>query len=80
MVGAGEPECFITIHPGVPDQDILKRIVQNVTHGENAGHIGWRNYNNIRFFSGLIIRMKISFSQPVFIPSGFDFLRIIDFV
>ena len=80
MVGAGEPECFITIHPGMSYQDILKRIVQNVTHGENAGHIGRRNYNDIGSFPGLIIRMKISFFQPVLIPSGFDFLRIIDFV
>jgi len=45
VVGAGEPEDFVALHPFPAGENVLERIVEHVAHGEDAGHI-WRRNND----------------------------------
>jgi hypothetical protein len=45
MIGAGQPENFFAVHPGLAREDILDGIVEDVTHMQQAGDIGRGNYN-----------------------------------
>ena len=78
VVGAGQPESFIALHPFLPDDDILNGGIQRVAHVKRAGHVRRWNGNSKSFcsFASLprsrrweFIRIKI----PRLLPEAVDF-------
>ena len=65
VVGAGEPADLLALHAVVAAEDVLKRVVEHVPEGENAGDVRRRDDDGIR----LLLRIRF----PVKIPGGFPF-------
>jgi len=77
MIGTWQPECFTAKHALMPDQDVLKSIIQNMPHGEHACHV-WRRNNYAVFFAVAVgIRGKTTAGLPFVVYRVFYFGRII---
>ena len=67
MVRSRYPAGVLPMHAGIPDQNIIQRIVQHMAHVQDSRHIGRRNHDRIRFlFVGL--GMEELVFQPIGIP------------
>ena len=79
MIGSGEPAALISLHPVPAQENILKSVVQNMTHRQDSGHVRRRNHDGIRF----LIRIRFPFEKSVLLPKGvpllFDFRRFVCF-
>ena len=77
MVRSRNPQCVVSLHSLVTDQDILKGIVKSMSHVQLTGNV-WRRHNNgERFFASVYIRMEVFSSHPFGIGTILDFRRII---
>ena len=79
VVRAGEPADRFAHHAMPADQDVLKRIVQHMPHGQDTRHVRRGDHNGI----GFLFRIRLAAEQPVIlpvgIPFGFDFRRFVCF-
>ena len=64
MVSSRNPQCCITLHSLVTDQNILKSIVQCMSHVQLTGNIWRRHHNSKRFFASVHFCVKIFSSHP----------------
>ena len=71
MVGAGLPQCVVTLHSLITDQDILHGVVQCMTHVELSGDIWGRDHDSEGSLTMIYLRMKILFVKPLLIQSVF---------
>ena len=79
MVGSRYPECLITLHSLKTDQNILKCIIQGMSHVELSRDI-WRWHNDRkRFLVAIYLRMKVFFLLPFIIGSLLNVRRIVVF-
>ena len=77
MVLTRLPQRVVTAHTVEPDQQILKRESQGMTHMQAAGHIWRRHHDYIGVGVGRRITGKIAAVFPAFVPVCFDDLRIV---
>ena len=49
MIGSRHPQGIFSQHAGTADQNILKGIVEHVSHVQHSGYIGWGYYDAVRF-------------------------------
>ena len=79
VVGSRYPECLIALHSLKTDQDILKCIIQGMSHVELSRDI-WRRHNDRkRFLAAIYLRMKVFFLLPFIIGSLLNVRRIVVF-
>ena len=71
MVGAGLPQCVVTLHSLITDQDILHGVVQCMPHVELSCDIWGRDHDGEGGLTVIYLRMKILFVQPLLIQSVF---------
>ena len=71
MVGAGLPQCVVTLHSLITDQDILHGVVQCMTHVELSCNIWGRDHDSEGSLTMIYLRMKILFVKPLLIQSVF---------
>ena len=64
VVGAGDPEGGVALHPLVADEDVLKRFVERVPHVKLPGHVRGRNDDREGLFLLVGIRLEVSFLLP----------------
>ena len=76
MVGAGHPAGVFAVHAGLSDQHVVKGIVEHMPHVKDAGNIGRRDYDSIRF-TGIRLRMEAAVFLPISIPLVLHFGRIV---
>ena len=72
VVGSGEPADFIAFHSVPARENILKRIVENMPHGQDAGHVRRGDHDGIRFFIGIGLAVEKAVVFPVGIPFFLD--------
>ena len=76
VVRSRHPACVLAVHAGVADEDIVQGIVQDVTHVQDARHIGRRDHDRIGFlFIGF--GMEELVVQPVGVPFVLHFRGIV---
>ena len=49
VVGTRYPQRIFAFHAGTADKNVLNRIVEHMSHMQNAGHVWRRNDNSVRF-------------------------------
>ena len=79
MVRSGLPERIVALHPLKPDQNVLHRVVQRVSHMELTRDIRGRDHDRKRLFRLVHFRMKIFFVQPFLIQPVLDPMGIVCF-
>ena len=67
VVGSGHPAGVLAVHPGLADEYVVKCIVQDVPHMEDAGYVG-RGYHDGIGFPCIGLGMEEFILQPVRIP------------
>ena len=81
MVCSRLPECLITLHSLVTDQDILHRIVEGMSHMELSCNIRRRHYDRERLFalasSSLRVSVEIFVVQPFLVQTVLNVRRIV---
>ena len=77
MVGSRLPQCIITLHTLVTDQNILHGIVQSVSHVELSCDIWWWHNNGKRLLAAVYFCMKIAIVLPLLIETILNVFRII---
>ena len=77
MIGPRHPESVMPQHPLPSDQDVLKGIVQSVSHVEGAGDVRWRNHDGVGRLRGVQIRMEEALTLPQSVPAGLYIPRIV---
>ena len=71
MVGAGLPQCVVTLHSLITDQNILHGVVQCMPHVELSCDIWGRDHDSEGCLTVIYLRMKILFVKPLLIQSVF---------
>ena len=79
MIGAGQPQGFIPLHPPPADQDILKRLVQRVSHMKLPRDIGGRDDDGIRLFIRIDLGVEVAALHPEIVDPVLHLARIIGF-
>ena len=79
VVGSRLPQCVVTLHSLITDQDILHRVVQSVAHMELTGYVWRRHYNGKRFLASVYFCMEVFLVQPFLVKTVFYALGIIGF-
>ena len=80
MVCSRNPECLIALHSLKTDQNILKCVIQCMSHVELSCDI-WRRHNDRKWFlAAIYLRMKIFFLLPFVISSFLNVRRIVVFL
>ena len=79
VVHARQPEDFEALHPGAAREDVLDRVVQDVTECQHAGNVGRRNDDGERRLARLWIGFKIAIVDPTRVPFGLDRFRVVSF-
>ena len=76
VVSARHPAGILALHAGTPDQDVLNRIVQHMSHVEHPCNVGRWNHHGIRL-TAIRLRTEKLVVQPVLVPFRFHNLWII---
>ena len=79
MVGAGLPQCVVTLHSLIADQDILHGVVQCMPHVELSCDIWGRDHDSEGSLTVIYLRMEILFVKPLLIQSVFYAVWVIGF-
>ena len=79
VVGAGQPEHFLAVHPRLAGEDVLDGVVQDVPHVEHARHVGGRDDDRIRRFGRRGVGDEAVVLQPEVVPLLLDRLRFVGF-
>jgi len=69
MIGAGHPEGLEALHPLLPDQHVLERVVQGVPEVQSAGHVRRRDDDRIRLPVGIRLAVKVASLLPESVPA-----------
>ena len=77
VVGSRLPQCIITLHSLITDQNILHGVVERMSHMKLSGNIWRRHHDGKRFLTAVHFRMEIAVVLPFFVKSSLDPLRII---
>jgi hypothetical protein len=77
MVGARQPENLHSEEASPSGEDVLDRVVEDMTQGKDSGHIGWRNDDGVRGFGGSGIGPIIAPIDPLGVKPVFDLGRIV---
>ena len=75
MVGPRHPKRLVSFHAFIPDNNVLKGVVERMAHVQNAGHIRRRDDDGVRILAGIRPGMKEVFLLPMrapFIVDGFE--------
>ena len=76
VVSARHPAGILALHAGTPDQNVLNRIVQHMSHVEHPCNVGRWNHHGIRL-TAIRLRTEKLVVQPVLVPFRFHNLWII---
>ena len=77
VVGPGNPQRLVSLHPSPADQDILQGLVEGVAHVQLPCNIGRRNHDRERLLVRLHVSVERSGLLPFLIPFLFNTARII---
>jgi hypothetical protein len=72
VVHARDPQRGRPLHPLPADDHVLQRVVEHVTHGQAAGHVGRRQEHGERLLPGARRRGEVAPFHPSVVPAGFD--------
>ena len=76
VVRSRHPAGVLPVHAGVADEDVVQGIVEDVTHVQDARHIGRRDHDGIRFLL-IGFGMEELVVQPVGVPFVLHFRGIV---
>ena len=76
VVRARHPARILAVHAGVADEDVVQGIVQDVTHVQDARHVGRRDHDRVRFLL-IGFGMEELVVQPVGVPFVLHFRGIV---
>ena len=79
MVGAREPEGGLSFLARAADHDVLQRVIEQVSHVEDAGDVGRRDHHRERFAGVVYLALETACGHPAVVPLLFDALRLIRF-
>ena len=77
MVGAGDPQRGVALHPLEAGQDVLQCAVQGVAHVELARDVGWRHDDGEGLLLGIRIPVKAVVVLPHLVDTGLHLLGFI---
>ena len=77
VVGAGDPEGGVALHPLEAGQDVLQGAVQRVTHVELAGDVGGRHDDGERLLLRVLHALEAVMILPHLIDAGLHLLGLI---
>ncbi len=79
MIGSGNPNNRMPCLSGSPDENVLNGVVQNMTHGQNAGHVGRGDDDGVGWLLLVFFSGKATGFQPLLIEAVFDFGGLVGF-
>jgi hypothetical protein len=77
VIGAGKPAGGVAFLPGAADEDVLDRVVEDVTHRQHPGDVGRRDDDAVGRSRGVGPAAEAAVLEPGRIPVGFDRLGIV---
>ena len=79
VIRAGNPAGVLAVHPRLAYQHIVQRVVENVTHMKDAGHVRWRDYYSV-WLAFVRFRVEAAMLLPPGIPFVLHFGGIVNLV
>ena len=80
MVCSRNPQCIVSLHSLVADQDILHRVVKSMSHVKLTGNIRWRHYDCKWFLTSVHFCVEILIFAPLLVQFVFNLFRIVSFL
>mgnify|MGYP003294974937 CR=1 FL=1 len=78
VVGAGEPQSAVALHPLGADQDVLHGVVHGVAHVELTGDIGGRHDDGIGLLVLVTLGVEVAVALPHFVDGRLDLTGVVD--
>ena len=72
MVSSREPKDFLAEKASTSSENILDRVVEDVSEGKDPGHVGGRNDNGISWFGGVRVGSVVAALCPLAIEPILD--------
>ena len=72
VVRAGKPHYLMAGHSCASRENVLNRVIEHVSHGQDASHVRRRNDDGIFRLWRMLISMETAALQPALIPLGFN--------
>jgi len=66
VVGARHPKRLVALHPLLPDQNVLERVIEGVAQVECTGHVRWRDDDRV----GLPVGTRLAVEVALLLPEG----------
>ena len=79
VVGAREPEGGLTFLTGAADHDVLQRVIEQVSHVQDAGDVGRRDHHRERFAGMVDLALEATGGHPAVVPLLLDALGFVRF-
>ena len=79
VVGAGQPQGGVALHPLEADEDVLPGAVHGVAHVQLAGDVRRRHHDGVGLFAGVGLGVEVAAVQPEGIDAVFHAGGIIEF-
>ena len=79
VVGARKPERGFAFLACAADHDVLQRVIEQVSHMEDAGDVGRRDHHREGLAGVVYLAFETARRDPAVIPLLFDALRLIRF-
>ena len=80
MVCSRNPQCIVSLHSLVADQDILHRVVKSMSHVKLTCNIRWRHYDCKWFLTSVHFCVEILIFAPLLVQFVFNLFRIVSFL
>ena len=75
VVRAREPERPVPLHASPADERVLDRVIERVSHVEDAGHVGRRQHDRERL--AVTGRREVARALPSVVDAFFDAVRVV---
>ena len=79
MVGAGDPQSGVALHPLEADEDVLEGGVHGVAHVELAGDVGRGHDDGEGLLVGVTVTAETAVRFPLFVNPRFYLFGVIYF-
>lgn len=80
VIRSWKPEGIIAAHSLPADEEILNRVIQGVTHVQEASDIGRRQNDRVGRLCRFVVGLEVPRAFPVFVDAGFNVSGIVSVI
>ncbi len=70
VIGAGQPQGVVPLHPAAPDEGVDQRVIERMTNVQRTSDVRRRNHDRERGRGGCRVRRKVAGLDPALVAAA----------